>query len=213
MLTNCLAACTHLSQQFPSYSNRKYKKSLFSRTAALMFVSPGDAPATITQYVAWMERQFNACQTPRSMYLSIFNTFRVIRWLSKCVSPKIAIFTTFLFPPWGGRPCGNNVKCDMDGKRIGTDGHRGDRLLMYTHVAHVVSATATHMGDGCDMRISYSVHNKYSIAVADERQWVQLFLWVKLLLLLLWAIIKLACAVDGSRFFIRELLPVTGVQR
>jgi len=24
------------------------------------------------QYVAWMERQFNACQTPRSMYLSIF---------------------------------------------------------------------------------------------------------------------------------------------
>ena len=36
-------------------------------------------------------------------------------------------------------------------------------------------ATATHMGDGCDMRISYSVHNKYSIAVADERQWVQLF--------------------------------------
>jgi len=25
-----------------------------------------------------MERQFNACQTPRSMYLSIFNSFRVI---------------------------------------------------------------------------------------------------------------------------------------
>ena len=48
----------------------------------------------------------------------------------------------------------------MDGKRIGTDGHRGDRLLMYTHVAHVMSATATHMGDGCDMIISYSVHNK-----------------------------------------------------
>ena len=24
------------------------------------------------QYVAWMERQFNACQSPRSMYLSIF---------------------------------------------------------------------------------------------------------------------------------------------
>ena len=56
------------------------------------FFSPGDAPATITQYVAWMERQFNACQTPCSMYLSIFNSFRAIR----CVSPKIAIFTTFL---------------------------------------------------------------------------------------------------------------------
>jgi len=65
-------------QQFPSYSNRKCKKSQFLRTAAHMFVSPGDAPAKITQYVAWMERQFNACQMPRSMYLSIFNSFRVI---------------------------------------------------------------------------------------------------------------------------------------
>jgi len=83
-------------QQFPSYSNRKFKKSPFSG-AAHIFVSPGDAPATITQYVAWMKRQFNACQTSRSMYLSIFNSFRVIRWLSQCVSPKIAIFTTFLF--------------------------------------------------------------------------------------------------------------------
>jgi len=32
------------------------------------------------------------------MYLSIFNSFRVIRCLSQCLSPKIAIFTTFLFP-------------------------------------------------------------------------------------------------------------------
>ena len=49
-------------QQFPSYLNRKCKKSPFSRTAAHIFVSTGDAPAIITQYVAWMERQFNACQ-------------------------------------------------------------------------------------------------------------------------------------------------------
>ena len=32
------------------------------------------------------------------LYLSIFNSFRVIRCLSQCVSPKISIFTTFLFP-------------------------------------------------------------------------------------------------------------------
>jgi len=43
-------------QQFPSYSNRKCKKSPFLHTAAHIFVSPGDAPAIITQYVAWMER-------------------------------------------------------------------------------------------------------------------------------------------------------------
>jgi len=76
----------------------------------------GDAPAIITQYVAWMKRQFSDCQTLRSMYLSIFNSFRVIRCLSQCVSPKIAIFTTFWLP-WG-RPWGNHSKYCMDGKRI-----------------------------------------------------------------------------------------------
>ena len=37
-------------------------------------------------------------QCPRSMCLSIFNSFRVIQCLSQCVSPKIAIFTQFWFP-------------------------------------------------------------------------------------------------------------------
>jgi len=103
-------------QQFPNYSNRKCKKSPFSRTAAHIFVSPGDAPATMTQNVAWTERQFNACQTPRSMYLSIFNSFRVIRCLSQCVSPKSLFLPHFCFP-WG-RPWGNHAKCCMDVKRI-----------------------------------------------------------------------------------------------
>jgi len=93
-------------QQFPSYLNLKCKKSPFSRTAAHIFVSPGNATATITQYVPWMERQFNACQTPCSTYLSIFNSFRVIRCLSQCVSPKIAIFTKFLVPL--GTPLGQS---------------------------------------------------------------------------------------------------------
>jgi len=39
-------------EQFPSYSNRKCRKSPFSRTAAHIFISPGYAPAIITQYVA-----------------------------------------------------------------------------------------------------------------------------------------------------------------
>ena len=103
-------------QQFPSYSNRKCKKSPFSRTAAHIFVFPGVAPAIITQYVAWMERQFNAYQTPCSMYPPICNSFPVIRCLSQRLSPKISMFTTFLFP-WG-RPWGNHSKCCMDGKRI-----------------------------------------------------------------------------------------------
>jgi len=93
-------------QQFSSYSNRKCKNSQFSRTATHIFVSAGDAPAIITQYVAWMERQFNACQTSLSMYLSICNSFRVIRCLSQCVSPEISIFTTFFFPL--GTPLGKS---------------------------------------------------------------------------------------------------------
>ena len=103
-------------QQFPSYWNRKCQKSPFSRTAAHIFVSPGDAPATITQYVAWMERQFNAYQSPRNIYLPIFNSFRVIRCLIQCVSPKIAILPHFCFP-WG-RPWVNHAKCCKDGKII-----------------------------------------------------------------------------------------------
>ena len=94
MLTNCLAAQIPIYlQQFPSYSNRKCKKSPFLRTAAHIFVSSGDALAIITQYVAWMERQFNACQTPHSIHLSIFNSFRVQNFnlqlaLSKQLSNK-----------------------------------------------------------------------------------------------------------------------------
>jgi len=116
--------CTHLSltvSQLFELQLRKCKKSPFSRTAAHIFVwTPGDAPALITQYVAWVEREFNACQTPRSMYLSIFNSFRVIRCSSQCVSPKIAIFTYcsrhFCFP-WR-RPCDYHTMCCMDGKTI-----------------------------------------------------------------------------------------------
>jgi len=85
-------------QQFLSYSNRKCKISQFSRTAAHIFVSPGDAPAIITQHVAWMERQFNACQTPCGMYSSIFNSFSVIRTASAKYRSFHVPQPTFLFP-------------------------------------------------------------------------------------------------------------------
>ena len=98
-------------KKIPSYhysfwhDPRTWKKSPFSCTAANIFVSTGDATAIITQYVAWMERQFDACQSSRRMYLSIFNSFPIKRCLSQCVSPKIVIFTT-LFPL--GMPLGQS---------------------------------------------------------------------------------------------------------
>ena len=108
-------------------------------------VSPGDAPVTITQYVAWMERQFNAYKLCRSMYLSIFNTFWVIRCLSAWVSAKIAIFTIFLFP-WAGTLVvitSNVIWMERELEQTDT----GWPPLMYTHVAHVVSATAMCTGE------------------------------------------------------------------
>ena len=105
-------------QQFPSHSNRKCKNIAIFTYRSPHFCFPWRRPCDyqFTQFVACMERQFNACKTPRSLYLSIFNSFRVIRCLSQRVSPKIAISTTFWFPL--GRPWSNHAKCCMDGKRI-----------------------------------------------------------------------------------------------
>ena len=96
--------CTHLSSTVSQIFEPQVQKTPFSRTAAHIFVSPGDAPATITQYVAWMERHFNACQTPRSMYLSICNSFRVIRCLSQIVSQHVPIYLQ-QFPRYVNRKC------------------------------------------------------------------------------------------------------------
>jgi len=57
-------------QQFPSYSNRNCEKSPFSRTAAHVFVSPGDAPAIITQY-GWKENSMLAKRLAACTYLSL----------------------------------------------------------------------------------------------------------------------------------------------
>jgi len=56
-----------------------------------ILASPGYAPGTIVVNVTWMERGFNACQTHRSMYPSIFNRFLVIQ----PVSSNVRHFSTF----------------------------------------------------------------------------------------------------------------------
>ena len=101
--------------QFPSYSNHNCKKSPFYVPRPSFFVCPGHAPVAITQNVAWMKRQFSACETPRSIYPSIFNIFPVIR----TASAKIAVFTyrrRCLFS-WRRR-CYYHAICCMDGKTI-----------------------------------------------------------------------------------------------
>jgi len=62
-------------QQFPRYSNRKCKKTPFSRTDAHIFVSPGDAPGAVTLNVVWMEREFDAYKLSRCMCQSNYYHF------------------------------------------------------------------------------------------------------------------------------------------
>jgi len=83
-------------QQFPSYSNRKCKKSPFSRTAAHIFISPWDAPAIITQYVAWIERQWgsvrtNVARAQHGEMRSINFHFRFLFWL-RCFVDNVINF-------------------------------------------------------------------------------------------------------------------------
>jgi len=56
-----------------------------------ILVFPVYAPGTIALNVTWMKRGFNACQTHRSMYPSIFNSFPVIQ----PVISKVRHFSTF----------------------------------------------------------------------------------------------------------------------
>ena len=80
------------------------------------FGLPGYAPGTIAVNVTWMERGFNACQTHRSMYPSVFNRFPVIQPVSSKVRHFSSFFAHFGLP-WV-RPWDNCGKCYMDGKRI-----------------------------------------------------------------------------------------------
>ena len=89
-----------------------------SRESKAHFGLPyGYAPGTIAVNVTQIEREFNACQTHRSMYLSIFNRFPVI----KPVNLKVRYFSTFFCTFWPplGTPLGQSYgKCYMDRKRI-----------------------------------------------------------------------------------------------
>ena len=101
---------------FPVIRTASAKKSPFSRTAAHIFLSPGDALATITQYIAWMERQFDAYKLSRSKYPLSSTVFQ----LFKLQVQKIAVFT-YGFPhfcfPWR-RPCDYHAICCMPVKTI-----------------------------------------------------------------------------------------------
>jgi len=77
--------------RFPVIEPEKSNVRHFS-TFLYILASPGYASGTIAVIVTWIEREFNACQTPRSMYPSIFNRFPV----TQAVSLTVRHFSTFL---------------------------------------------------------------------------------------------------------------------
>ena len=85
MLAKPLAACTHLSSTVSQLFEPQVQKIAFFTYRSPHFSFPGDAPATITQYVAWMERQFNACQTLAACtyYLQQFPSYTMLKSMRK----------------------------------------------------------------------------------------------------------------------------------
>jgi len=79
---------------------------------------------------------------------------------------KIAVFMYgsrhFCFP-WR-LPCGSHVKCYMDGKRIGTDGHRVT-ALMYTHRARRVSDSYVYWWENL---AAINVREKFRVARSNR---------------------------------------------
>jgi len=93
MLVKCIAAKNTVYIYAVSTKNTVYiyaVHSTFNRFPVIQPVSlkvrhfstyfahfglPGYAPGTTAVNVTWFEREFNAGQTPRSMYPSIFNHF------------------------------------------------------------------------------------------------------------------------------------------
>ena len=102
---------------------------LYVESLRHILTSHGYAPGTIAINVTWIERQFNGCQTRRSMYPSIFNRFPVIQ----TVSLKVRHFSYFLYifaSPWV-RPWDNRDKCYMDGKRIQCWSNASQHVTIY----------------------------------------------------------------------------------
>jgi len=94
MLVKCLAACTHLSSTISKIARYRWRVTGFWQFswANERFYHILASPGTIAVNVTRLEKGFNACQTPRSMYPAIFNRF----WDSKLLVENCDIFTPHL---------------------------------------------------------------------------------------------------------------------
>jgi len=99
MLTNCLAACKHLSSTVSQLFEPQVQKIAVFTYRSPHFCFPWRRPCDYDAKCCIDGKTIQCLPNASQMYLSIFNNFPVIRCLNQCVSQKIAIFTTFLFSP------------------------------------------------------------------------------------------------------------------
>ena len=101
MFTNCLrlGACTHLSSTVSQLFELQVQRIAVFTYCSPHFCFPW---RRLCDYhaICCMDGKKIQCLLNPSQHVPIyiFNSFRVIQCLSQCVSPKITIFTTFLFP-------------------------------------------------------------------------------------------------------------------
>jgi len=102
--------CTHLSSTVSQLFEPQVQK-----IAVFTYRSPQFCfPWTDYHGICCMDGKTIQClPNPLQHVPSIFNNFRVIRCLSQCVSPKIAVFTTFCFPSdtRGAITHGKGIRC------------------------------------------------------------------------------------------------------
>jgi len=110
VLTKPLAACTHLSATVSHLFKLQVQKIAIFTYCSPHFCFPCRRPCDY-HAICCMDGKPNPSQ-----HVPIFNSFRVIRCLSQCVSKNLYFLPHFGFP-WG-RPWGNHAKCCMDEKRI-----------------------------------------------------------------------------------------------
>ena len=98
VLVKPLTACTHLSSTVSQLFEQQLQKIAVFRYRSPHFCFPGRRPCDYHAICCMDGKTIQCLPNPSQHCLSIFNSFRFTGCLSQCVSPKIAIFTTFVSP-------------------------------------------------------------------------------------------------------------------
>ena len=98
MLAKPLTACTHLSWTVSQLFEPQVQKIAVFTYRSTHFCFPWRCPCNYHAKCCTNGKAIQCLPNPSSMYLSIFNSFRVIRCLIQCVSTKISILPHFCSP-------------------------------------------------------------------------------------------------------------------